>query len=323
MSLKKIATLLLASVMTLSFAACSKTKGTTAKENQNAAVVSPAEGASDEHIAQGAEKLEAAKMKIQDLKSYDANMGLYFEFVNNDGNSSAKVDTTIESLSDPMLKHITIDSTSEGQSIGSSQFYVKEENDEKNIFMLFQDEWYKSPVDDNTLFYLLGQYDLREITSIFLAASSDAVSLGEESVDGLNTTKVEAVINADVLPDTLINTGIFVAAGMATLTDEHLAGVNSMLIDYWIDEEGNVVRYQLDAGSAYQKISDNLFAQVEGTEGYEDAKKLIVNSYAIDIHMKDINEAKRFEIAPEALKAKAIEDMESVNTESTVPQKNN
>lgn len=317
MSLKKIATLLLTGIMVLSVTACSKKAETSVAESEKPAVVSPLDGASQENIAKGTELLEAAKTKNEDLKSYNADMGLRFEFVNNDGSSSADVKTTIESLSDPLLKHIAIDSTSGGEPIGNSQFYVTEENAEKTIFMFFQDKWYKSPVDDDTLYYLLGQYDMQNITSVFIIASSDAVAVGEEEIDGVKTTKVEAIISADLLPNTLIYTGVFVAAGMNTLTEEYFAGVDSMIIDYWIDDDGNIIRYAFDAGAAYQTISDNLYATVEGTEGYEDAQKLVVNSYAIDVKMKNINSAERFEISQDAQNAQAIEDMEGLE-EGTV-----
>lgn len=323
MSLKKIATLLLTGIMALSITACSKKADTSVGASEKPAVVSPSNGASDENIAKGAELLEVAKTKNEDLKSYNADMGLRFEFVNNDGTNSADVKTTIESLSQPMLKHIAIDSTSKGQPIGNSQFYVKEENGEKTIFMLFQDKWYKSPVDDDTLYYLLGQYDMKNITSVFLIASSDAVAVGEEEIDGVKTTKVEAIISADLLPNTLIYTGVFVAAGMSTLTEEYLAGVGDMIIDYWIDNDGNIIKYSFDAGEAYQTISDNLYAKVEGTEGYEDAQKLVVNSYAIEVKMKDINSAEKFEIAQDALNAQAIEDMEAVEDGTATQQQKN
>jgi hypothetical protein len=312
MSLRKIATLLLIGVMVISFAACSKKEETSAVKSEKSAIVTPIDGTSEQKAAKGVELLEAAKTKIAQLKSYNADMGLYFEFVNNDGKKSADVKTSIKSLSDPFLKHIAIESTSDGQPIGNSQFYVKEENDEKTIFMFFQDEWYKSPVDDDTLYSLLGQYDIQNITSVFLVASSDAVAVEEEEIDGVKTTKVEAIINADLLPKTLVSTGVFVASGMTTLTEDYLKGVDAMDIDYWIDDDGNIIRYTFNAGAAYQKISDNLYSKVEGTEGYEDAQKLIVNSYSIDVKMKNINSAEKFEISQEALNAKAIEDMEPV-----------
>lgn len=321
MYFKKVATLLLTAIMALSCTACSKKADTSVEASEKPVVVSPSESTNDENIAKGAELLEVAKTKINDLKSYNADMGLRFEFVNNDGTNSADVKTTIESLSQPMLKHIAIDSTSQGQSIGNSQFYVKEDNLEKTIFMLFQDKWYKSPVDDDTLYYILGQYDMKNITPVFLIASSDAAVIGEEKIDGVKTTKVEAVISADLLPKTLIYTGVFVAAGMSTLTEEYFAGVDSMSINYWIDDEGNVIKYSFDAGAAYQTISDNLYAKVEGTQGYEDAQKLVVNSYAIDITMQNINHVERFEIAQAALNAQAIEDMEAVEDGTAAKQK--
>ena len=323
MYFKKVATLLLTGILALSFTACSKKEDTSVGASEKPVVASPTNGASDENIAKGAELLEVAKKKINDLKSYNADMGLHFEFVNNDGTKSADVKTTIESLSQPMLKHIAIDSTSKGQPIGNSQFYVKEDNLEKTIFMLFQDKWYKSPVDDDTLYYLLGQYDMKNITPVFLIASSDAVAVAEEEIGGDKTTKVEAIISADLLPKTLIYTGVFVAAGMSTLTEEYFAGVGSMTIDYWIDDDGNVIKYSFDAGAAYQTISDNLYAKVEGTQGYENAQKLVVNSYAIDVTMKNINSAERFEIAQDALNAQAIEDMEAMKDGTATKQKSN
>ena len=323
MSLKKISTLLLTGILAISFTACSKKADTSVGAGEKPAVVSPLKGASDENIAKGAELLEAAKTKNEELKSYNADMGLRFEFVNNEGTNSADVKTTIESLSEPMLKHIAIDSTSKGQPIGNSQFYVKEENGEKTIFMLFQEKWYKSPVDDDTLYYLLGQYDIQNITSVFLIASSDAVAVEKEEIDGVKTTKVEAIISAELLPNTLIYTGVFVAAGMATLTEEYLAGVGDMIINYWIDDNGNIIKYSFDAGVAYQTISDNLYANVEGTEGYEDAQKLVVNSYEIEVKMKDINTAEKFEIAQDALSAQSIEDMEAVEDGTDTQQQSN
>lgn len=312
MTLRKIATLLLTGVIVISFSACFKKEEINAEKSEKSAIASSIEDTNDQNSAKGVELLEAAKAKIAQLKSYNADMGLYFEFENNDGKKSADVKTSIKSLNDPFLKHISIESTMNGQTIGNSQFYVKEENTEKTIFMLFKNEWYKSPVDDDTLYYLLGQYDIQNITSIFLNASRDAVAVKKEEIDGIKTTKIEAVINSDLLPDTLISTGVFVAAGMTTLIEDYLNGVEAMDINYWIDDDGNIIRYTFNAGAAYQKIADNLYSKVEGTEGYENAEKLFVNSYTIDVKMKNINSAEKFEISKDALNAKAIEDMEAL-----------
>lgn len=300
MTFKKIISLTLITVMMFSLSACSKTE----TKNTN--------GAADDPVA--TKLLTDATALMEEMTSYDGKLDLYFDFENTEGNLDANVTTDIDVYNTDNI-HITIDTTLDGDTSGSSEFYVKEPQlvgGDKTIYMFYNDEWFQSSADDDTLYYLLGQYDLPEVVRVLLIASTQAqVVSEEESVEGVKATRVDAIIDEDLIANTLIYTGVFVATGMNALTEDYLVGAKAMPISFWIDGEGRVIKTEFDAGAAYQTISDNLFDRVKDLEEYEDAQKLIINSYKLEILIEDINSAKEVEFPEEVLNATVIEEDES------------
>ncbi len=256
--------------------------------------------------AYGAELIEKARNNLEQASNYDAEIKLNFEFVNNSGTETAFVDTKISDFREPYMKHIAIASEGGGENIGYSEFYIIEENGRKTLYMYFNEKWYKTTVDDEYIFYTLGQYDMKEIVNIFLSAASEISSVDEEERNGVKLKKVNAVIDKSIIAETIINTGVFIAAGMSSLTPEYLEGAGPMKISFWIDDNDNVVKISFDAAEAYQTISDNLYDMVKDLEGYEGTKKLVINKYAIDIDMININNAEWSGISEDALKAEEI-----------------
>ncbi len=286
MKLKNIAALLMALVLGASLGGCSK---------------------KDTGTSEAKAMLETARKNLENVKSYDGQMNLSFKFENEDGEKEAKVITDIISFKEPELKNIKIEADLEGQEKKTSEFYVNENNQIKSIYTFFDNEWYTSEVDDETLFYTLGHFEMQDVINTFIVAATGAKISETEEINGAKTTKIDAVIDEDLIANTLIYTGIFAAAGMGAISPEHLKGAKAMAISFNIDEDNNLVSFSFDAGAAYQTISDNVFARVQGQSGYEDAKKLIINKYAINFVMSNINEGERFVIPAEVLNAKSID----------------
>lgn len=308
MALRRILSMLVMVTMVFSLVACTgKQANNTSTENTTTAT--------EEEKSLGIELMQKAHEKMHGLRSYEANMELDFEFVNAEGSSSAKVSTEIVDFEDPTLIHIKIQSTdSEGNEVaGTSEFYVEEKESEQWLYLTYDNKWFKANTDDETLFYTLGQYDMGYVVDVFMEGSSNPVSMGKEEINGVSTTIVRSVVAQDKVAEILVNSGVFIAAGLFSLTVEYLEGAPSMAVDFWIDEEGNVMKISFDAGEAYQTISDNVFALVEGQEGYEEAERLVVDKYKITTTFDAINSGERFEIPQEALNAELMDLEEGIN----------
>ena len=293
MYLKKTIALMLTLSIAFSFGACNTV------EEKPATLVSTDEATN---------LLNSAREKMPLIESYSGGIDLEFKFTNNEGDLEAEVSTDVL-LSDIGRMHIEIETVAEGTVLGNSEFYVDvvAGSDERGLYMFYDEQWFQSKSNVEELYYLLGHYDLPDITRIFLTASTGASVVGEETIDGKKVTRIDAIVGEDYIANTLIFTGVFVATGMGTITEEYFNGATAMPISFWIDEDNNVVKLAFDAGPAYQTISDNLFDVVKDLEGYEDAQKLVVNTYAFEMNMKNIGDKNSIEIPQLALDGELLD----------------
>ena len=177
MNFKRLAALAAAGILAVSFTACSK-EGNVASSVSSSSSSSSAQGTSE-----ATELLDKGKKANEALENYEGSVDLQFAFKNDSGESTADVQTAITDFqSSPLTKKIEITSQGNGQDLGTSQFYLKEEDGQKILFLNYEADWYKTKIDDEMLFYTLGQYDLKSITKIFLDAVSDVKTEGEEDV---------------------------------------------------------------------------------------------------------------------------------------------
>ncbi len=262
--------------------------------------------------------LETAKQSNNNAQSYNATMDVYFEFENNGSEMNAEVVTNILSFTEPVFKHITMDVKQNGSNASKSDFYVDvDDSGSMYLYALYESDWYKMKVDATALFGVLGQYDIKAVLDILLTNSTNPVVSEEtEKINGVDVYKVDCVIPPEKVPETIINTGVFVVNGMLYLTEEHLSGAGEMPVTYYISAEtGDVVDFSFDAGPAYQTISDNMFNAVKDLEGYENAQKLVINSFNVDVNVDDINSAERIDVPDEVLAAQEMEDISVEETE--------
>lgn len=271
--------------------------------------------ATEEQKQAGLTWMSKAAERIEEMESYTGAMQLDFAFINDGGENSATVSTSLAQVYEPLQQEIGISTEGNGESMGSSHFYVGSEGEQLMLYMQYDGVWYKSKVDEDTLYGLLGQYDMKEMIDILLVATQDVALMGEETLpDGRTVQRVEGVVPAELMPATMIYTGTFVATGMATLTEAQMAGVADMPITFWLDEEGNVVQYQYDAGAAYQTIADNLFNEVKDLEGYENAKPLEVSQYELTVTLENLNETESILVPQEALDGQLLDDTTAEET---------
>ena len=290
MLLRKLAALAVAGALVLSFAGCSSDDASSASSNEASVSVEVTE--------EGNEILEKGKEAVESLESYNSNMSLSFEFLNEEGTSSAVVETAVTDTA--AGKSYVISSEGNGEDMGSSEIYVRVENGENYLYVSDGTNWYKTPIDDESLKYAAGQYNVKDILSTLLNAVDGLGDVTEEDVNGVACYKATGVIAEENVPSALINTGAFIATGMVTLTESHLEGASAIPVTFYFDKEtGDVVKFSFDAGQAYQTISDNVFALVEGTEGYEDAQKLVINEYYLEYTVENINNVSEIQFPAE------------------------
>ena len=259
------------------------------------------------------EALTAAVQNAQEMANYQAQMHLDFVFGGGGQTQEAQVDTKLLQWYEPVCQEIAITTEAGGQQIGGSHFYVGEENGVMMIYMQYDGQWYKSQVDEATIYSLLGHYDMRAILPILLQAASTARQEGEEVLaNGRKTEKITAMNSEEKLPETLLSTGTFVSAGLSdAVTAEDMVGCGDMEITFWLDEAGRVVQYCYDAADAYQAIADHAYASVQGQEGYEQAQRIEVEQYEITVTMDEVDTAPAVDIPQEALDGILLEESET------------
>lgn len=257
--------------------------------------------------AQLSDILKTASEKTADEKSYTAAMNVDFAFDDSGKTSEATVDTLINSVESPLNRHITINTKQNGQQASTSEFYVDTANDAKSVYLSYQDKWYKMNVDDDSLFSMLGQYDIKEVLKTLLSNSSNATVGSKEDINGTQCYKVDAVVPAALVPKTILSTGVFVVTGLVNLTEEHMSGVKDMPLTFWVNAKtGEVMKFSFDAGPVYQKIADNAYEALKGTKGYENAKNPSIKKYVITTEISDINNTKKTVLPKDVLAAQDI-----------------
>lgn len=310
MKFNKIIALAAAGVMTLSAVGCgNEEKGQTAVSTVTKVEVND----------EGNALLEKALEVNSDIESFVSLNTLDFSFDNGTGKQEATVKTTVTEIqTSPVQKGYVTETIGNGQALVSSGVYVKETDGQKELFIGQDNQWYKSDVDDQTLFYTVGIYDMKDIGRIFLEAVEGLEYVGEEEVNGMTLGKTRGIVKGENVPAMVLDTGIFVTTGMTSLTEEHMTGTPDLLINFWIDEEtGNVHKISLDAAAIYQKIADNMFELVKDVEGYENAKALGIDRYALTYEISEINEVEKVDF-PADLDS-AI-DLDALNAETEAAQ---
>jgi len=283
MKFKKIIAFAAAGVLALSAVGCGKDE----KASETAVSTVTKVEVNDE----GTALLEKALEVNSDIESFVSLNTLEFAFDNGSGKQEATVKTTVTEIqTSPVQKGYVTETIGNGQALVSSGVYVKETDGQKELFIGQDNQWYKSDVDDETLFYTVGIYDMKDIGRIFLEAVDGLEYVGKEEVNGMTLSKANGIVSSENVPDMVLDTGIFVTAGMTSLTYDHMIDVPAMSISFWFDEAtGHVHKIAFDAAPIYQKIADNMFELVKDVEGYENAAALEIDKYALTYEISDIN----------------------------------
>ena len=138
--------------------------------------------------------------------------------------------------------------------------------------------------------------------------------VGEAEVNGMTLCETRGIVKGENVPAMVLDTGIFVATGMTTLTEDHMKGAPDVLINFWIDEEtGHVHKISLDGAAVYQKIADNMFELVKDVEGFEGAAALGINRYALTYEISQINEVEKVDFPADLDSAV---DLDALNAET-------
>ena len=299
MSFKKLISALLIGASVVSLAGC----GSQAKSASSAKSSAGSQTASSS-AAVKSDVLKEVVEKTAAEKNYTAKMNVDFTFEDSGKTDEATVDTAITSVENPLSRHITIDTKENGNQLNSSEFYVDTDSSKKKLYLSYQNEWYKMDVDDNTLYAMLGQYDIKSVLNVLLSNASDAKKGGKETVNGTECVKIDAVIKSDAVPQTILKTGVFVVTGLVNLSAEHMSGVGDMPVTFWVNAKTNeVVKFTFDAGKAYQQIADNAYESMKASSAYSSsAQKLSVGKFAVTTDITNIGSTNKTAVPDDIIK---------------------
>lgn len=184
------------------------------------------------------------------------------------------------------------------------QMFGEEKDGELIVYTNMEGNWFKQsmPLDG------LQQYSAEENMKLYLDNISSFKKAGGDTINGKSTTKIEGVISGDAMKEAIVDSGIGSAAASFGVTEEDMEAVYSDMQDLpvalWIDEEGYVLKYELDMKDMMQKMMDYTMSTLAEQMGME--IKLDVTKTLIAMTCDNFNEVNEIAIPEEALNTTQI-----------------
>ncbi|MBR4015458.1 MAG: hypothetical protein IKI88_04545, partial [Anaerotignum sp.] len=129
-----------------------------------------------------------------------------------------------------------------------------------------------------------------------------------DTLNGKSTTKVRGVISGEAMKEAIADSGIGSLAASFGVAEEDMEAVygdmKDLPVTLWIDEEGYVLKYELDMKDMMQKMMDYTMSAL--TEQMDQEIKLDVTKTMIIVTCDNFNEVKEIVIPEEALNTTQI-----------------
>lgn len=256
------------------------------------------------------EKVNAAYDSLNDLKSGQATFDITLNMAMDNGVNpvEAKTETTmdIKNFSDPSKLEVITNMSVEGAGSQSVLTYAEETgSNEYKVYVYDGSDWYSDTADKeifdqygiqgNMAVFLDGAVDFKEVTQDDLADEND--------LGGKETIRIDAVLPADALKDTLIYSGSLESvSGLLGTTDEAkmrsmLEGIQDTTVSIWLDKHTNdPVKLSLDMTDAMNVVYTNVLASMANGQNIT----VDVSEMVMSMTIFNINSAEDFEIPAEA-----------------------
>lgn len=297
---KKILAFIMASVLSVSLAACGGEAAGSGAGKEEAAET--AEAAAEE-----ADPFEAAQENLSAVTNMEAQMVMEMGMsVEADGEEQTMdMVTTMDMtyFSDPV--RMKIDMAVDMGEIGSASqsIYAETGDDGAYTMYLFDGEsWQAQSVSLGDV----EQYDARENMMSNLDSSYNYTAAGTEQLNGANAYKYTGAITGDALNETMISSGALDSFSSLGIDESQLESMMTDLgeipVTVWIDEASLYpVKYEMDMTAAMNKLMANLLESMGDQAG---GLSMSIPNMKIIMTCSNFNAAADFEV-PEEAKAAA------------------
>ena len=244
--------------------------------------------------------LSKAKTTMATVESMAAEMSMEMDMSMNGGEA---IETTtlakIRSQQDPLKMAMDMSMVmSDGTEIDQMQMYAVEKDGHLHTYMSMADTWYAETLELEEL----SQYNAEQNLDLYLDNISEITSGKQEDVNGIKTTKISGVITGDAMEEAVAGSGLTASAQSMGISEEMMASMYDDLgdlpISLWIDEEGYVLKYELDMTEMMQKVMNE---SMKAMGAAEEDLLVEIEKTAITMVCSEFNEIEEIVIPDAAL----------------------
>lgn len=267
-----------------------------------------AAGCNNDGGASVEELITKAQNTMATVESMTAEMTMDMDISMEDETIKTTTKANIQTQQNPLKMQIDtvtqINMTELDNMEQKMQMFGEEKDGELIVYTNMEGNWFKQSMSLDGL----QQYSAEENMKLYLDNISSFKKAGGDTINGKSTTKIEGVISGDAMKEAIVDSGIGSAAASFGVTEEDMEAVYSDMQDLpvalWIDEEGYVLKYELDMKDMMQKMMDYTMSTLAEQMGME--IKLDVTKTLIAMTCDNFNEVNEIAIPEEALNTTQI-----------------
>lgn len=297
---KKFWALMMAAVLTMSFAACGESASGDAAGSAAESV---------ETAAAEVDPYEAALENMSAVTNMDAQMVMDMDMtIGAEGQEqSIETSTTMDMVYFVNPIRMKIDMTMDMGELGSAAQNVYAEEAEDGTYTMYLYDGANWTVQSVALSDV-ERYDARDSMLANMDSSYNYVEAGTGQVDGANAYKYTGVVTGDALNETLLSSGALDSFSSLGIDESQLESMMNDLgeipVTLWINEESLYpVKYELDMTNAMGKLMENM---MEAMGDQAAGITISIPKLCVTMTCTNFNTATDFEI-PEEAKAAAAE----------------
>lgn len=272
--LKRVAAIVLASVVMFSLSACVKKTP-------------------DEEVAQALTRI----LKAESMTSViDVDMEVAVG-----GNVSKQIAQATTSVSyAPYLVQIINKSEVGTPQERTAETYAEGNDDTVTVFMEYDKQWMKQSITKEEFLDSLQIYDGKENIQKFINGVSQWKEVSEEN----KVTTYTGTIPSEKLFDILESTRMLQMIGMTGLTQEYYQGIPALEITLKVDQATNLpISYHADFSPVLQVLMDNVMKNFADAEKKDAKDALKVSKYIVTVSYSKVDKTQKIEIPKEALES--------------------
>lgn len=250
-----------------------------------------------------ADRMTEAQKKMSELKNMEGTMEMDLSMVAESGGEkqdfSLKTTSNMVIFQNPMKMKSSMKMDMGLLGTQEMDTYVEEKDGKATQYIQIAGEWIKQEISAE----LLEQSNSIKSAELMLKSMTNVKEVGQEKINGKDTTKIEGEISGEALKEVIQSSGILNSIGAMGEVDETMMNkifeeVGSLKVVYYLTDNNEIVKIEEDVVDFMNRLFENMFS--DGDE----SMKMTVSKALMNMTFDKFNEAKDFEIPAEALKAK-------------------